>query len=146
MHLTRFTDYGLRALIYLALQPEKLGMIAEIAQAYQISESHMTKVVHKLGQAGLIETIRGRNGGMRLARPATEIGLGDVVRALEPELALVECQAGAFCAIGGICRLQSIVNEAQDALLGVLDKYKLSDVAGPESKALRRRLGVGADA
>src|SRR5271166_2338120 len=146
MHLTRFTDYGLRTLIYLALQPEKLGMIAEIAQAYQISESHMTKVVHKLGQAGLIETIRGRNGGMRLARPADEIGLGDVVRALEPELALVECQAGAICAIGGICRLQSIVNEAQDALLGVLDRYKLSDVAGPESKALRRRLGVGAEA
>ncbi len=146
MHLTRFTDYGLRTLIYLALQPEKLGMIAEIAQAYQISESHMTKVVHKLGQAGLIETIRGRNGGMRLARPATEIGLGDVVRALEPELALVECQAGEYCAIGGLCRLQSIANEAQDALLGVLDKYKLADVAGPSSRALRQRLGVGAEA
>jgi Rrf2 family nitric oxide-sensitive transcriptional repressor len=145
MHLTRFTDYGLRTLIYLALQPARLGMIAEIAQAYQISESHMTKVVHKLGQAGLIETIRGRNGGMRLARPAAEIGLGEVVRALEPELALAECQAGEFCAIGGLCRLQSILAEAQDAMLAVLDKYKLADIAGPDSLGLRRRLGVAAE-
>ncbi len=145
MHLTRFTDFGLRTLIYLALQPEKLGQIAEIAGAYEISESHMTKVVHRLGQAGLIETLRGRNGGIRLARPAAEIGLGDVVRALEPELALVECQAGNFCVIGGLCRLQSIVNEAQEAMLAVMDRYKLSDIAGPDSRALKRRLKVGTE-
>ncbi|WP_298281772.1 Rrf2 family transcriptional regulator [Acidocella sp.] len=142
MHLTRFTDYGLRTLVYLALEPERLGVIAEIAAAYEISESHMTKVVHRLGQAGLVETLRGRGGGLRLARPASEIGLGQVVRALEPELALVECQAGQFCAIAGMCRLQHICEEAAQAMLGVLDKYKLADVAGPHSKGLKRRLGL----
>ncbi len=142
MHLTRFTDYGLRTLVYLALEPERLGVISEIAAAYEISESHMTKVVHRLGQAGLVETLRGRGGGLRLARPASEIGLGQVVRALEPELALVECQAGQFCAIAGMCRLQHICEEAAQAMLGVLDKYKLADVAGPHSKGLKRRLGL----
>lgn len=142
MHLTRFTDYGLRTLIYLALAPERLGSIAEISTAYAISESHMTKVVYALGQAGLIETLRGRHGGIRLARPAAEIGVGAVVRAMETDLALVECQAGVDCTIGGICRLQRILDEAQGALMQVLDKYTLADVASPASTALRRRLGV----
>jgi Rrf2 family nitric oxide-sensitive transcriptional repressor len=144
MHLTKFTDYGLRTLIFLALVPDRLASIAEVANAYGISESHMTKVVHKLGQAQLVETLRGRNGGLRLARPAQEIGLGKVVRAMEPELALVECQSGQHCAIGGICRLQNIADEAQSAMVAVLDKYTLADVAGPGSTALLKRLGVGA--
>jgi Rrf2 family nitric oxide-sensitive transcriptional repressor len=142
MRLTRFTDYGLRTLIYLALRPDTLASIAEIAAAYRISESHMTKVVCALGQAGLIETLRGRNGGLRLARPAARIGLGQVVRATEPELALVECQAGGECAIDGCCRLRSIMDEATAALLGVLDRYTVADVAGPGSRALLRRLGL----
>jgi Rrf2 family transcriptional regulator, nitric oxide-sensitive transcriptional repressor len=75
MRLTRFTDYGLRTLIYLALKPDSLASIAGIAAAYGISESHMTKVVHALGRAGVIETLRGRHGGLRLARPAAAIGL-----------------------------------------------------------------------
>ena len=142
MHLTRFTDYGLRTLIYLALRPDGLASIAEISGAYRISENHMIKVVHHLGQAGLIETIRGRNGGIRLARPAADIGLGDVVRASEPSLALVECQAGGACAIRGDCRLQDIMDETQKAMLAVLDRYSLADVAGPASQALQRRLGI----
>ena len=142
MRLTRFTDYGLRTLIYLAVRPEQLASIADIATAYAISESHMTKVIHALGKAGLIETLRGRNGGLRLARPAAEIGLGDVVRATEPEIALVECQSGAECAIGDVCRLRSIMDEAAGALLGVLDRYSVADVAGPRSRALLRRLGL----
>ncbi len=141
MHLTRFTDYGLRTLTYLALAPERLAMISEIAQAYKVSENHMTKVVHRLGQAGLVETLRGRNGGLRLARPAAEIGIGDVVRALEPELALAECQAGGSCAIRGACGLEAILDEAVNALLAVLDRYTLADIAGPRHAALRRRLG-----
>jgi Rrf2 family nitric oxide-sensitive transcriptional repressor len=143
MHLTRFTDYGLRTLIYLALAPEELASIAKISAAYGISESHMTKVVYALGQTGLIETLRGRNGGIRLAKPAAEIGLGAVVRAMEPDLALVECQAGKDCTIGGICRLQRIADEAGAALMAVLDRYTLADVASPASTALLRRLGVG---
>ncbi len=142
MHLTRFTDYGLRTLIYLALRPAELASIAEISGAYRISENHMIKVVHHLGQAGLVETIRGRNGGIRLARPAADIGLGDVVRASEPSLALVECQSGEPCAIGGLCRLQGIMDEALEAMLTVLDRYSLADVIGSEGQALRRRLGI----
>jgi Rrf2 family nitric oxide-sensitive transcriptional repressor len=142
MRLTRFTDYGLRTLIYLAVRPDALASIAEIATAYGISESHMTKVIHALGKAGLIETLRGRHGGLRLARPAAEIGLGAVVRATEPEVALVECQAGAPCAIGDVCRLRAIMDEAAGALLGVLDRYTVADVASPRSRALLRRLGL----
>ncbi len=142
MHLTRFTDYGLRTLIYLALRPDHRASIAEISGAYRVSENHMVKVVHHLGQARLIETMRGRNGGIRLARPAADIGLGDVVRAMEPSLALVACQAGEPCAIGGLCRLQDIMDETQKAMLAVLDGYTLADVAGPANQALRRRLGV----
>ncbi len=142
MHLTRFTDYGLRTLIYLALRPGELASIAEISGAYRISENHMIKVVHHLSLAGLIDTIRGRNGGIRLARPAAEIGLGHVVRATEQSLALVECQAGEPCAIGGVCRLQTIMDEAKEAMLAVLDRYSLADVAGSGQQALRRRLGI----
>ena len=142
MRLTRFTDYGLRTLIYLALKPDALASIAEIATAYRISESHMTKVIHALGQAGLIETLRGRHGGLRLARPAAQIGLGAVVRATEPELALVECQAGIDCAIEGCCRLHGIMDEAVGAVLGVLDRYTVADVADPSRNALLRRLGL----
>lgn len=140
MRLTRFTDYGLRTLIYLAIAPERLAMIAEIARAYQISEHHMTKVVHRLGQAGLAETIRGRNGGLRLARPAEEISLGAVVMAMEPEMALAECQADGPCAIRGACRLESILDEALGAMLAVLNRYSLADIATPRHAALRRRL------
>ena len=142
MHLTRFTDYGLRTLIYLALRPGELASIAEISAAYRISENHMIKVVHRLSLAGLIESIRGRNGGIRLARPPSDIGLGDVVRATEHSLALVECQAGGPCAIAGVCRLHGIMDEAQEAMLAVLDRYSLADVTGAQRQALRHRLGI----
>ncbi|MGD0472355.1 MAG: Rrf2 family transcriptional regulator [Candidatus Velthaea sp.] len=142
MQLTRFSDYGLRTLIYLALRPDRLASIEEVATAYGISENHMTKVVHHLGQAGLIETLRGRNGGMRLARAANAIGIGDVVRATEPRIALVECQAGQSCVIKGACSLQTIMDEAQAATLGVLDRYTLADVAGSNTRSLARRLGI----
>jgi Rrf2 family nitric oxide-sensitive transcriptional repressor len=142
MRLTRFTDYGLRTLIFLALRPDALASIAEIAAAYRISEHHMTKVINALGRAGLVETLRGRHGGLRLARPAAAIGLGDVVRATEPELALVECQAGLPCVIDGACRLHGIMDEAAQALLTVLDRYTVADVAEANSGALFRRLGL----
>jgi Rrf2 family nitric oxide-sensitive transcriptional repressor len=145
MRLTRFTDYGLRTLIYLAVRPDSLGSIAGIAAAYRISEHHLVKVVHALGRAGLIETQRGRRGGIRLARPAAAIGLGEVVRATEPELALVECQGGTPCAIDGVCGLHGLMDEAMAAMLAVLDRHTLADVAGPSGWALRRRLGAAAD-
>ena len=106
----------------------------------------MTKVVHTLGRAGLVETLRGRHGGLRLARPAAGIGLGEVVRATEPELALVECQAGAWCAIDGACRLHGIMDEAVAGMFAVLDRYTLADVARPQSRVLLRRLGLAQNA
>ncbi|HQT61637.1 MULTISPECIES: Rrf2 family transcriptional regulator [unclassified Acidiphilium] len=142
MHLTMFTDYGLRALIFLALRPDDHASIPEVASAYGISENHLTKVAHALGQKGLVETIRGRNGGMRLARPAERIGLGEVVRAMEPSLALVTCQEGGACAIGGCCGLHGVMNEAQAALLAVFDRYTLADVVTPGDARLLARLGI----
>lgn len=144
MHLTMFTDYGLRSLIYLALRPGELGSIAGIARAYGISGHHVTKVVHALGRAGLVETIRGHNGGLRLAQEAGAIRLGDVVRRMEPSLALVECAGEKPCAICGICRLQGILGEALGALLAVLDRYTLADIVAPDQAALRVRLGLEA--
>lgn len=106
MRLTRFTDYALRALIYLGLHEPQQSSIAEIARAYGISESHLTKVVHQLGRLGLIRTTRGRGGGLRLGRRADEIVIGAVVRQTEDDLALVECFAGGACAITAPCRLR----------------------------------------
>ncbi|CAG4914280.1 unnamed protein product [Acidocella sp. C78] len=143
MHLTMFTDYGLRTLILLALRPDGQASIPEVAAAYGISENHLTKVAHALGQSGLVETIRGRKGGMRLGRPAAKIGLGEVVRAMEPSLALVTCQEGGACAIGGCCGLQGVMNEAQAALLAVFDRYTLADVVTPGDARLLARLGLG---
>ena len=146
MRLTRFTDYGFRTLIFLALKGEVLASIAEIATAYSISGHHMTKVIHALGRIGLIETLRGRHGGIRLGRPAASIRLGEVVRATEPELALVECQNGIPCAIDGACRLHGIMDEAVSAMLAVLDLYTVADIAGPSSAVLLRRLGIAGPA
>jgi Rrf2 family nitric oxide-sensitive transcriptional repressor len=150
MRLPRFTDYGFRTLIYLAAQQAAgaakpaLASIAEIAAAYGVSEHHMTKVIHALGRAGLVETLRGRNGGLRLAQPPHAIQLGQVVRAIEPELALVECQNSQPCAIDGVCHLHGLMDEALAALFAVLDRHSLADLLGPERQALQRRLGLAA--
>ena len=93
MRLTTYTDYSLRVLIYLGVQSEKLVTIKQISEHYGISNNHLLKVVHQLGLLGFIETVRGRNGGLRLARPASQIVIGDVVRKMEQDMALVECFA-----------------------------------------------------
>lgn len=128
MRLTRYTDYALRTLIYLGLNESRVSSIAEIARAYGISESHLTKVVHQLGRIGLVQTTRGRGGGLRLARPAAEIVVGAVVRQTEEDLALVECFANGACAITPSCRLRKALGEALAAFLEVLDRYTLADL------------------
>lgn len=141
IRVTLFTDYGQSVLIYLASRPDRLSSIAEIADSYGISENRITKVVHALGRTDFVEAVRGHDGGLRLARPAADIVVGQVVRAMEPQPALTECQAGIPRAIGDCCRLRDIIDEARGALLAVLDRYTVADIAGPGNRALLRRLG-----
>ncbi|MHC1998895.1 Rrf2 family transcriptional regulator [Methylobacterium sp. CM6241] len=133
MRLTRYTDYALRTLIYLGLNESRVSSIAEIARAYGISESHLTKVVHQLGRISLVQTTRGRGGGLRLARPAAEIVVGAVVRQTEEDLALVECFANGACAITPSCRLRKALGEALAAFLEVLDRYTLADLLAEDA-------------
>jgi len=116
-------------LIRLALRPRELATIAEIAFVYGISEHHLMKVVHQLGVAGFIDTVRGRGGGIRLARKASDITVGEVVRRMEPDMGLVACfREGETCAITPACALVSALEQALKAFLGVLDGYTLADL------------------
>jgi Rrf2 family transcriptional regulator, nitric oxide-sensitive transcriptional repressor len=142
MRLTAYTDYTLRTLMYLAVEPGRDATIAEIALAYRISEAHLMKVTHQLGVSGEVETRRGRNGGIRLARPAASVNLGAVVRRTEADLDLVPCfETDQACAIGGICTLKSVLAEALEAFLAVLDRYTLADLTMPR-RELAGLLGI----
>lgn len=130
MRFTRYTDYALRVLMYLGRKGENLSTIKEIATRYGISENHLMKVVHQLGREGYITTIRGRQGGMRLAAAPEDINIGAVVRACEEDLRLVECfdQNTNSCPISQVCGLASMIDEALAAFLAVLDGKTLADV------------------
>lgn len=142
MKLTGFTDYTLRVLMYLALNQERLATIQGIAEAYGISESHLMKVVHHLAKSGVVESLRGKGGGIRLARPAGEIRLGQVVREAEGDGPIVECFGDHdTCRITPNCKLAGVLSQAFKALYATLDEYTLADlVAQPQS--LRRLLAV----
>ncbi|MBS0164418.1 MAG: Rrf2 family transcriptional regulator [Nitrospira sp.] len=137
MRLTTFSDYSLRTLIVLAVKRQ--STIAEIAHLYGISEAHLNKVIHQLGVAGDIETIRGRGGGIRLARAPEAINVGTVVRRTE-DLALVVCLEGGACLIAPACVLQTALKEATAAFLAVLDRYTIADLVS--SPAVARLLEV----
>jgi Rrf2 family nitric oxide-sensitive transcriptional repressor len=129
MRLNAFSDYSLRVLIYLALNPDRLATIAEIARGYDISENHLMKVVHHLGRTGYVETVRGKGGGMRLGRAPKDIVLGEVLRQTETDFDLVECFSDkSTCAIQHVCRLQDVFGEARNAMFLVLDAYTLADM------------------
>ena len=130
MRLTVYTDFSLRVLMYVALHPERRPTIAEIASSYGVSKNHLMKVVYELGLAGYIETARGKNGGLRLARRPQDIVLGEVVRRTEPDMALVPCfdPVKAACVITPACTLRRALHEAQSAFLKVLDAYTLADL------------------
>lgn len=130
MHLTRYTDFSLRTLIYLGFCEPQQASIAEISRAYGISESHLTKVVHHLGLLGLVQTTRGRGGGLRLARPAEQIIVGQVVRQTEEDLSLVECFGSGTCTITHACKLKNVLGEALAAFFAALDHYTLADLLG----------------
>ncbi|MDF1527559.1 MAG: Rrf2 family transcriptional regulator [Sedimenticola sp.] len=136
MRLTTFTDYTFRVLTYLGLHPKQLATVTELADAYDISRNHLTKVVHYLGQKGYIETLRGKGGGIRLALSPDKIQIGLLVRDTEKGSLLVECfsQGRGDCKIVPACRLTGILQEAQQAFFLVLDKYTLSDlITNPRS-------------
>ena len=143
MRLTVYTDYSLRVLMYLALREEQLATIAEIAESYKISRNHLMKVAHQLGVAGFVETVRGRGGGLRLAKPIGAIGLGEVVRYTEPDMAIVSCfePVGEPCAIQSCCVLKRALKSARDAFLEVLDGYTLNDLIQPAGR-LTGLLGI----
>lgn len=127
VQLTSFTDYGLRALIYMAsLPPGNMTNITEVTNVYGVSRNHMVKIINQLSHLGFVDAIRGKNGGIKLGKPATEIRIGDVVRALEP-LTLVNC-SGEFCHITPACRLKSVLNQATERFLQELDQYTLAEM------------------
>ena len=142
MRLTAMTDYSMRLLMYLGNNPDRLCTIAEIARVHGISEPHLMKITHRLAQAGWIETTRGKNGGMRLARPPAEIILGAVVRDMENDMAIVACLGGQNpeCILLGHCGLTSIMQGALDKFLAHLDSYTLADIlpARPNQSSSQR--------
>lgn len=130
MQLTRYSDFSLRVLIYLAVRPGRPATIEAISRAYGISKAHLMKVVHELGRAGFLDTARGRGGGLRLARAPDEITVGDVIRHTEGKMDLVECfePATSGCRIESACNLRGALEEALDAFLATLDGYTLADL------------------
>lgn len=131
MRLTNYTDYALRVLIYItAKEQDQLSTISEIAEAYDISKNHLMKVIHELGKLGIITTIRGRGGGIKLALPPEDINIGALVRKTEDDFKLVPCfeKGNHSCAISPICGLKHALNKALLAYLQVLDEYTLADI------------------
>lgn len=130
MKLTTFSDYTLRVLMFLAIERNRLATIPEIAAAYGISENHLMKVVHQLARSGVIESVRGKGGGIRLAREPEEIRLGEVVRASEGSGAIVECLSDnpVTCKIAPVCRLTGILVRAFETLYATLNEYTLADL------------------
>jgi Rrf2 family nitric oxide-sensitive transcriptional repressor len=136
MHLTRYTDYSLRVLIYLGTHQDKLATISEIAAYHSISRNHLMKVVHQLGTNGYIATLRGKGGGIKLARPPEKIVVGDVVRSMEETMNIVECfEPGASaCVLASACQLKGALSEAMQSFLVTLDLYTLADLVGEQQK------------
>lgn len=134
MRLTRYTDYAMRVLLHLGAHQDRLCSISEIARTYGISQNHLMKVVHDLGKAGYVSSVRGRMGGIRLARPAEEIRVGAVVRHTEEGFDLVDCGS---CVIAPACGLTGVLKEALAAFMTVLDNYTLADLLARRGDFLR---------
>lgn len=137
MKLTLYTDYALRVLLYLSVHEE--ATISEIAEIYKISRPHVVKIVHNLGKLEYIETQRGRQGGIRLARKPELINLGEVVRAVEPNFHMVECfdGGGKGCVITPVCKLKGVLGQALNGFFSVLDGYSLADLTVNQAELLR---------
>jgi Rrf2 family nitric oxide-sensitive transcriptional repressor len=146
MRLTLYSDYSLRVLIYLGLHPDRLASVAEVSEAYGVSQNHIVKVVHNLAKLGFVKTTRGRGGGIKLAGDPAALNLGQVVRQTEPATTLVECfdAASNTCRLAPCCGLKSVLAAAQEAFYAVLDRYTLADVIRkPEAMRPLLQLTVG---
>ncbi len=143
MRLNLQTDYALRVLMRLSIRPGEIATIEAIAAQYGISRNHLMKVAHQLGRSGYIETVRGRSGGLRLKGSPGDIRVGDVVRKIEPDFALVECfqPDRSQCVIAPACKLRAVLGEAMNAFLNVLNRYTLADLAA-NPRELTALLGV----
>lgn len=139
MHLTSFTDYGLRTLMYVAAHPEKTASVKEIAGHYGISRNHLVKVVHRLAQLGYVETSKGRGGGIRLSENAEKLRLGDMISALEPDLNMVECfdPETNTCRITDSCQLKHYLFEATRSFIDTMNRHTLGDAVARSPLDLR---------
>jgi len=146
MRLNLRTDYGLRVLMYLLARPGERASVESMARSFGISSHHLNKVVQRLARGGFVETHRGRTGGVVLAREASEINLGDVVRQLEADFALVECFLAEQnnCCFSPSCRLRGIVSEALSSFIDVFSRYSLADLDAPRLRQLTERTGAAA--
>jgi Rrf2 family nitric oxide-sensitive transcriptional repressor len=143
MRLTTFTDYCLRALMYVALKGDELATIDEIAERYGINRNHLVKVIFRLGQLGYLDTMRGKGGGIRLAKDPAKINLGTLVRQTEDDLVLVECfqEQDCLCVIEPACVLRKALRQALNAFFKILDGYTIADLVKP-SHSLARLLAL----
>ena len=137
MQLTQFSDFSLRLVLYLATHRETVVTLQEVSEAYGISQHHLVKVAKRLIDAGLVASVRGRRGGLRLDREPSAIRIGDLVRMTEPHFNLVECFDGErnTCPIAGACGLNGVLHEARDQFFNVLDQHTLADFI-PRAPAL----------
>jgi Rrf2 family nitric oxide-sensitive transcriptional repressor len=142
MRLTLHTDYALRTLMLLALDPSRAHTIEEVSRRYGISRNHLMKVARTLVHSGFVQGMRGRGGGLRLSRDPAAVSLGAVVRATEDGFALVDCFdiERSSCAIRPACGLRRPLQEALEAFLGVLDRYSLADLVGSPAIFTRMQL------
>ncbi|SDY91380.1 RrF2 family transcriptional regulator [Citreimonas salinaria] len=132
MRLTSFTDYGLRALMRMASAPDRAFSTTEIADEFGVSRHHLNKIIQRLARHGIVSTRRGSGGGATLARPAVKISLGDIIRLLEQDQALVDCFGpNGACSITPVCRLKGRLRAAEAAFLAELDRTTLADIALP---------------
>ena len=144
MRLTRQSSYAIRTLVYCAVNEPNLSRIADIAKAHSISELFLFKLIKPLVEGGLLQTVRGRKGGIRLGRPATDITLLDIIRLTEDSFAMAECFDAASdisCPLAGACDLNAALHEALGAFFDVLESYTIADLAG-KRRSLRQRLGL----
>ena len=133
MRLAEYTDYTLRVLMYCTLHRDRLVTIAELAEHYELSKNHLMKIVNDLARQGLVETTRGRGGGLRLLKDPADIRVGDVVRSTETDFRLVECFDGRIntCTLTPTCRLKKVFDDALRAYFRELDSATLADIAVP---------------